>query len=147
MSAESLSGRIEAGEHVLPLRVYYEDTDAAGIVYHANYLKFAERGRTDFLRLLGVDQSEMARRERLAFAVRDCTVSFKAPARLDDLIEVRSRLLDLKGATLRAEQAIRRSGQELANLAVRVACVTLEGRPVRIPQSLQRALDPFLIPA
>ncbi len=91
----ALSSRVESGTHRLPIRVYYEDTDAAGIVYYANYLKFAERARTEMLRLAGIDQSEMTTRYGMAFAVRDCTIDFRDPVRLEDLIEVRSRFCEL----------------------------------------------------
>ncbi len=138
------SGRMERGEHVLSLRVYYEDTDAAGIVYYANYLKFAERARTEMLRLAGIEQSEMAAALGIAFAVRDCTVSYAAPARLDDLIEVRSRIVEFKGATVRAEQEIRRGAEHLARLGLRVACVNLDGRPARIPASVRQALQSYV---
>ena len=138
-----LAGRFEDAEHVLPLRVYYEDTDAAGIVYYANYLKFAERARSDLLRLLDVNQSEMARDQGLAFAVSECHVRYRKPAKLDDLLEVRSRLVALGGASLRAEQAIRRDGEPVADLDVRVACLRLDGRPARIPGALRAALEPY----
>lgn len=140
----ALSGHIEAGEHVLPLRVYYEDTDAGGIVYHSNYLKFAERARTELLRLVGISQAELARRHGLAFAVRDCAIDYRAPARLDDLLEVRSRLTALSAATLRAEQCISRDGEDLVRLGVRVACVKLDGRPARLPSPLRDSLQPLL---
>ena len=93
-----LSGRFEKGEHVLPVRVYYEDTDAAGIVYYANYLKYAERARTELLRLAGIRQSDVSREHCMAFAVCDCQVDYQSPARLDDLVEVRSRLVVLRAA-------------------------------------------------
>ncbi len=143
-TAGATSGRMERGEHVMPLRVYYEDTDAAGIVYYANYLKFAERARTEMLRLAGIEQTEMAAAYGMAFAVRDCTVSYAAPARLDDLLEVRSRLTEFKGATLRAEQEIRRGPEHLARLGLRVACVTLDGRPARIPAAVRQALQSYV---
>ena len=116
-------GRIEGGEHVLPIRVYYEDTDAVGIVYYANYLKYAERGRTEMLRLVGFRQSDLAKTHGVAFTVRDCKLDFRRPARLDDLIEVRSRLTGLGGATAEAEQVIARDGVALVRLDVRIACV------------------------
>ena len=139
----ALAGHFEAGEHVLPLRVYYEDTDAAGIVYYANYLKFAERARSDLLRLLEVNQSELAREQGLAFAVSECHVHYRAPARLDDLLEVRSRLVTLGGASLRTAQSISRDGTSVAELDVRVACLGLDGRPARIPGPLRASLEPY----
>jgi len=142
----ALSGRVESGTHRLPIRVYYEDTDAVGIVYYANYLKFAERARTEMLRLAGINQSEMAKRYGMAFAVRDCAIDFRAPARLDDLIEVRSRFTELVGATVSVVQAIWRDAEELVRLDVRVACLRENGRPTRIPVPLRQALHLFIQP-
>ena len=137
---DSLMGCVEDGRHVLPLRVYYEDTDSGGMVYYANYLKFAERARTEMLRLAGFDHGAIADRFGLAFVVRDCTVSYKSPARLDDLLEVRSCFLEVGGASLTAEQLICRETTELARLDVRLACMTGGGRPSRIPELLREAL-------
>ena len=134
-----LSGRVENGIHCLPIRVYYEDTDSSGIVYYANYLRFAERARTEMLRLSGINQSEMASRYGMSFAVRDCAVDFRRPARLDDLIEVRSWFVELAGATVSGVQAIWRGTEELVRLKVRVACLRGDGRPTRIPAALRRA--------
>jgi acyl-CoA thioester hydrolase len=141
------SGRIEAGQHVMALRVYYEDTDSGGMVYYANYLKYAERARTEMLRLVGVDHETLAREHDLAFVVRSCTLACEKPARLDDLIEVRSRLLDLGGASLTAEQVIGRNGTELARLDVRLACMTAAGRPTRIPKAVREALAAYGLPS
>ena len=140
----ALSGQIENGAHRLPIRVYYEDTDTAGIVYYANYLKFAERARTEMLRLAGINQSEMAKRYGMAFAVRNCSIDFRAPARLDDLIEVRSRFTEMVGATVSIMQAIWRDAEVLVRLDVRVACLRENGRPTRIPAPLRQALQPFI---
>ena len=140
---ESLMGSVRDGRHILPLRVYYEDTDAGGMVYYANYLKFAERARTEMLRLAGFDHGAIADRFGLAFVVRDCALSYKRPAHLDDLLEVRSRFLDLGGATLTAEQVICRETTELARLDVRLACLTDGGQPSRIPNPLRDALAAY----
>ncbi len=140
----ALSGRIESGTHHLPIRIYYEDTDTAGIVYYANYLKFAERARTEMLRVAGVNQSEMATRYGMVFAVRNCAIDFRAPARLDDLIEVRSRFTEMAGATVSVVQAIWRDAEKLVCLDVRVACLRENGRPTRVPAPLRRALQPFI---
>ena len=140
---DSLMGCVEDGRHVLPLRVYYEDTDSGGMVYYANYLKFAERARTEMLRLAGFDHGAISDRFGLAFVVRDCTVSYKSPARLDDLLEVRSCFLEVGGASLTAEQLICRETTELARLDVRLACMTGGGRPSRIPEPLREALTAY----
>jgi acyl-CoA thioester hydrolase len=128
---------------VLALRVYYEDTDAGGMVYYANYLKFAERARTEMLRLAGFDHGGIADRFGIAFVVRDCALSYKRPARLDDLLEVRSRFLEVGGAWLTAEQLICRETMELARLDVRLACMTGGGKPSRIPRDLRDALSAY----
>lgn len=141
------AGTLEGREHVLPIRVYYEDTDAAGIVYYANYLKFAERGRTELLRLLGIDQEEMRVRDGLAFAVRSAAVDYLSPARLDEPLTVRSRLVELRGATIAARQRVERDGALLADMRVRVACLRLtDGRPARIPPYIRQILAPLCQP-
>lgn len=139
----ALSGHIEGDEHVIAVRVYYEDTDAAGVVYYANYLKFAERARTEMLRLVGLNQSDVVSHHRIGFAVRGCTLDYRRPARLDDLLEVRSRLTELRGATLRADQLITCRSSELARVQARVACVGSDGSPVRIPTAIREALAPY----
>lgn len=141
--SDGWQGRIDNGTHVLPVRIYYEDTDAAGVVYYANYLRFAERARTEFLRAAGVDQTRLAAERGLVFAVRHCAVDYKAPARLDDLVEVRSRLVEVRGASIRAAQFVRRDGRELVHIDVRLACVDRAGRPARLPESLRQALETF----
>lgn len=148
MSATPLptSGKVADGEHRLPVRVYYEDTDAGGIVYHARYLHFAERARTEMLRLAGIEQSELRRRHDMVFAVRRCEVDYRRPARLDDLVEVRSRLTEISGARLKAVQDIWRAGEQLVRLVVEVASLRGDGRPTRIPAPVRAALEPFVQP-
>ncbi len=123
--------------HVFPLRVYYEDTDAAGIVYYANYLKFAERARTEFMRSLGVEHSRLREDTGTLFIVRQCVADYLRPARLDDWIEVHTRVVEVGAATLRIEQDIRRDGEAIARLRLRLACVDETGRPVRLPRTLR----------
>lgn len=132
------------GTHVLPLRVYYEDTDAAGIVYYANYLKFAERGRTEMMRLFGVEHQEYLARYGVAFAVRHCSADYRRPARLDDAVEVTTRLTDLGGATMEVAQAVERDGEALVTLTLKLACITMDGRPARVPRVLRERLRDFL---
>jgi acyl-CoA thioester hydrolase len=135
-----------AGEHRYPLRVFYEDTDAGGIVYHARYLHFAERARTELLRLAGIEQSALRAGHGVFFAVRRCQLDFRRPARLDDLIEVRSRLTDMRAAKLSAAQSIWRAGEELVRLAIDIASVAGDGRATRIPAPVRAALQPFVQP-
>lgn len=127
-------GRIAADAHLMPIRVYWEDTDAGTIVYYANYLKFTERARSDMLRVLGIDQRAMMEQDSGAmFAVRDVQASYLAPARLDDDLIVETRLIELKGATLSLSQDVLRQGEVLVRTRVRAAFIGLDGRPRRIP--------------
>ena len=127
--------------HIFPLRVYYEDTDAGGIVYYANYLRFAERARTEYLRSVGADHQTLLAEDGIAFTVRQCSVDYMSPAFLDDPLEVHTRFLEVRGASLRAEQVVKRKTDELARLNVRLACVGDDGRPRRMPTALRSALS------
>ena len=130
--------------HVFPLRVYYEDTDAGGIVYYANYLRFAERARTEYLRSVGADHQTLLAKDGIAFTVRQCSVDYMSPAFLDDPLEVHTRFLEVRGASLRAEQVVKRKTDELASLNVRLACVGDDGRPRRMPTAFRSALSSSL---
>lgn len=138
------SGRIENGEHVFSTRVYYDDTDAAGVVYYANYLRMAERARTEMLRLLGADHGDAARTHGVALAVRRCEVDYMRPARLDDALDIHSRIAKVGGASMHMEQIVRRAGQDLVRLTLRIACVTLAGGAARLPDAMHSALKDFL---
>jgi len=138
-------GWFENGEHVLPMRVYYEDTDAVGIVYYANYLKFAERARTEMIRALGVEHGPLLALSGVTFAVRSCAAEYLQPARLDDEIAVRTRIDALGGASLRATQRVVRqddpTGQRtLVELKIRLACLDAAQRPARLPAAVRRAI-------
>jgi len=137
-----LSGRLDDGIHVLPVRVYYEDTDFSGVVYHASYLRFLERGRTDFLRLAGIDQSTLhADGAGLIFAVRRMTIDFLKPARMDDVLVIATRTEEVRGASLVIAQTIRRGEEAILTADVRVAALAA-GRPARIPDGLRAILKP-----
>ncbi|HJN04271.1 MAG TPA: tol-pal system-associated acyl-CoA thioesterase [Alphaproteobacteria bacterium] len=142
-SAERLAtrGRIDGGAHYMPLRVYYEDTDASGIVYYANYLRFTERARTDLLRLLGITHSGTMAADDVAFTVRRCEIDYRAPARLDDEIEVETRLVSVRGASLDAIQTVRRGGEDLVATALQIACIDSQGRARRLPKGVRKALE------
>lgn len=131
-------GRLDGDTFIFPIRVYYEDTDAGEIVYYANYLKFAERARTEFLRYFNIHQSDLLEKDRIAFAVRRAEADYRRPARLDDLLEVHTRLIRVAGASLEMEQEIRRGKDILVHVKVRIACIHLEGRPVPIPQDIRQ---------
>jgi acyl-CoA thioester hydrolase len=126
--------------HSFPMRVYYEDTDAAGMVYHANYLKFAERGRSEMLRSLGFGHRRLREESGIGFAVRRCSVDYLMPARLEDALTVDTRLAALGAATLSVRQQICRDGEVLADLDILVACIGRDGRPRRLPSALRAVL-------
>lgn len=134
------AGYFDGAEHVMPLRVYYEDTDAGGIVYHASYLRFAERGRSELLRASGADNGSLMREKGLGFVARHCSLDYIAPARLDDALEVRTRIIEARGASFTAEQDVVREGKVIVRIAIRIACVAAEGRPGPMPLSLRSTL-------
>jgi len=134
------SGLIRDGVHLYPLRVYYEDTDAAGLVYYANHLKFAERARTEMLRVMGFEQERMRHETGLVFVVRRCTADYRAAARLDDDLVVATRLVEAGGATLDLAQEIRRGETVLVALEFRIATIGKSGRPQRLPPALRAAI-------
>lgn len=141
-----LAGRIERGLHMLPVRVYYEDTDFSGAVYHANYLKFCERGRSDCLRLLGIHHHEMHWHEtqgRMGFVVRRMVCEFLKPARIDDLLEVETRFREMAGARMELDQKVHRGEELLFAAEVTVALVDASGRPRRFPKAMAEALKTF----
>ncbi len=134
---------IGAGVHIFPVRVYYEDTDAGGIVYYANYLRFAERARTEMLRQLGFPRRGLMDDEGISFAVRHCSADYIKPARLDDALEVHTEINEVGGATLRARQTVMLDDSEIACLDVRLACMGNNGKAKRIPAKLRQALEDF----
>jgi len=139
-----LDGSIEGGRHRMQVRVYYEDTDFSGIVYHANYLRFMERGRSNYLRLLGADQHALFAEAEdeapgFAFVVRSMQLDFLKPARMDDLLEIVTRPLEVKGASIVLEQEVRRGDLLLLEAKVRVAFVS-GGQARPIPKALRVAM-------
>lgn len=125
--------------HIMFVRVYYEDTDLAGIVYYANYLKFIERGRSDWLRDLGIDQVAMKDGGHV-FAVRRIEADYLRPARFDDLLAVETRLVQMTAARIVVDQTVRRGDEALFAARVTLACLDGAGRPVRLPRALAHAL-------
>jgi acyl-CoA thioester hydrolase len=125
----------------LSVRVYYEDTDTAGIVYYANYLRFLERGRTEYLRELGFEQSVLAGR-RVAFAVRSVQAEYLKPARLDDVLLVETGIGSLGRAQLSFDQVITRGQDRLLDAKIRVACIDpVSGKPIAIPAEVRASLQ------
>jgi acyl-CoA thioester hydrolase len=126
--------------HRYQLRVFYEDTDAAGIVYYANYLKFIERARTEMMREAGISHTQLMAQQGIAFIVRRCVADFRAPARLDDLLEVRTRIVSLGGASIEAEQVVWHGQDSLVRVEIKLGCIDDSGRPVRLPEDVNAAL-------
>jgi len=142
-----LAGRIEGDVHILPVRVYFEDTDFAGLVYHANFLKFCERGRSDFIRLLGIHHQDLANPEKgeaSVFVVRRIEMDYLKPARLDDVLEVVTRCGEMGAASLTLLQEVRRDGIVLVRAKVVVVLVSEAGKPQRLGQLVRGALERFV---
>lgn len=127
------AGRFEAREHRYPVRVYFEDTDLSGVVYHANYLRFMERARSDMLRLAGIDQRATFEAGQGAYAVADIAIRYRAPARLDDALVVVSRVTQVRAASVVIHQTVRRGPLVLTEAEVTAALVAPSGRPMRQP--------------
>lgn len=143
----AFSGWREGHTHILPVRVYYEDTDTSGIVYHANYLRYFERGRSDLLRLSGVHHLLMLSGEtRTAWTIRRITVDYLKPARVDDLLFVHTRYTEMSGARLNGLQEVVKDGAALARARIEAAIITLDGKPRRIPPDIRAKLEPYLSP-
>jgi len=131
--------------HVLPVRVYFEDTDFSGLVYHATYLRWCERGRSDFLRLMGNDHQALIAgaggREPAAFVVRRMHLEYLKPARIDEVLEVTTRAKDATAATLTLDQRISRDGIDLFTAEVMVVLISASGKPMRLSSALRQALQ------
>lgn len=138
-------GHFEGKTHILPLRIYYEDTDLSGVVYHANYLRYMERGRSEFFRCAGIDRLAMLDAdEPAAWTLRRVSLEFHRPARVDDLVEVHTRCAGLTGVRMLAEQEIQCGGRILTAGQVEACIITLDGRPRRIPSQWRDILAPFV---
>ena len=140
----SLDGEIKSGRHLLPVRVYYEDTDFTGIVYHANYLRYLERGRTNYLRLLGADHRELFEQTNqeapgFHFVVRHMTIEFLRPALMDDVLVIETQPDEVRGASITLHQKVMRKDELLVEARVQVAFVS-QGRAQRIPKPLRVAM-------
>ncbi|HEU0043049.1 tol-pal system-associated acyl-CoA thioesterase [Sphingomonas sp.] len=130
---QPVAGRFVGTEHRYPVRVYFEDTDLSGLVYHANYLRFMERARSDMLRVAGVDQRTAFEAGEGAYAVADLQLRYVRPARLDDALLVVSRLIQVRAASVVIHQQVRREAQVLTDATVTAALVAPSGRPRRQP--------------
>jgi len=143
--SEPSAGAFEGREHRLPVRVYYEDTDFTGVVYHANYLRFFERGRSDFLRLASTGHAELLDRDDpLAFVATRMEIGWIRPARIDDALVVRTTYDRLQGPRLFVSQSITRGEALVCRAEVEIAIVGMDGRPRRPPKGLTESLRPWL---
>jgi acyl-CoA thioester hydrolase len=143
--AGRILGDAHSLRHVLPVRVYFEDTDAGGIVYHASYIRFCERGRTDLLRLLGTDARGMIdgsdSKEPAAFVVRRMNCDFYRPGRMDDLLEVETKVKSVGGASVVLNQTIMAADKRLFEAEVTVVLVSMSGKPLRLSDRVRRAFE------
>lgn len=139
-------GRFDGKVHILPVRIYYEDTDLSGVVYHANYLRYMERGRSEYFRAAGITRLAMLdEAEPTAWTLRKVELDFRRPARVDDLIEVHTTCTALSGARMEAEQRIYGHAHLLMRGRVEACIITLSGKPRRIPDEMRRILSPLVV--
>ena len=138
---EPPAGCFDGPVHRFAVRAYFEDTDLSGLVYHANYLRWFERARSDMLRLLGIDQRSAQEAGEGAYAVSELTIRYHAPARLDDAVLIESRAVELKAASCRMHQTASRDGRLLAEARLRVGFIGPDGRPRRQPEAWRRAFS------
>ena len=139
------AGRFDGHDHLLPVRVYYEDTDFTGLVYHANYVRYFERGRSDFLRAIGVGHADLLEEaEPLAFVVAEMNIKYLKPARIDDALIVRTRFSGAKGARLLISQSVERGGEVLCTAQVVAVFIHMDGRPRRPSREMQARTAPWL---
>ena len=146
MTEPAHAGRFDGKVHILPIRIYYEDTDLSGIVYHANYLRYMERGRSEFFRNAGIARLAMLeQREATAWTLRRMSIEYMRPARLDDLIVVHTTAMSLTGARMTADQKIYCGPTLLTHGIVEACIITFDGKPRRLPQDIREKLQPFVI--
>lgn len=137
-------GVLDGARHLYAVRVYYEDTDLSGITYHANYLRWFERARSDLLRMLGIDQRAAIEEGEGAYALSEVNLRYLAPARLDDDVVIETRCTELGAASCRMHQIARRGEEVLCQAHLRVGFITLDGRPRRQPASWRAAFAAFM---
>ncbi len=138
-------GHFDGKTHILPISIYYEDTDLSGVVYHANYLRYMERGRTEFFRLAGISKMDgLEEDEPTAWAIRSVTIDYHRPARLDDNVTVHTILAGLSGARMRATQRVMCGDVLLVQARIEACITTLTGKARRLPKNVVETLAPFL---
>lgn len=147
MNDQPTAGRFEGRDHLLPVRVYYEDTDFTGLVYHANYVRYFERGRSDFLRMIGIGHAQLLDGDQpMAFVIAEMKLGFLKPARIDDALVVRTLYNQVKGPRLLISQSIERAGEVLCRADVVAVCIHMDGRPRRPTDQLKAVVAPWLAP-
>jgi acyl-CoA thioester hydrolase len=145
---EPSSGWLEGREHCLPVRIYYEDTDFTGMVYHANYLRYFERGRSDFFRIAGISHTALLELpEPTAFTIIRIELDYKRAARVDDALMVRTTYDDMKGPRLLVSQRILRGEDLIAEAQVQAVCIDMKGRAIRPPRAMVELLRPYFLPS
>jgi acyl-CoA thioester hydrolase len=137
-------GSFDGKTHILPVSVYYEDTDLSGVVYHANYLRYMERGRTEFFRAAGISRADLEAEEPTAWAIRRIAVDYRRPARLDDQIAVRSVLTEVTGARIHVVQTVVCGDLLLVSARIEACMITLTGKPRRLPKNVQETLARYV---
>jgi acyl-CoA thioester hydrolase len=146
MSEDPSAGRFDGKAHLLPIRIYYEDTDFTGLVYHANYLRYFERGRSDYLRLAGVDHTVLLQGDSpTAFTLTRIALDFVKPARIDDALTIRTVYEAVEGPRMLIAQTALRAEETLARAEVVAVCISMEGRAKRPPPALMEKLRPLLM--
>jgi len=145
VSSINILGWFDGRVHKYPVHIFYEDTDFSGVVYHANYLRFFERARSSFLNLLGITHANLWDDHLMAFTIRQITVEYKAPARVDDQIVINTTYNHIKGARLLISQTCYCDETLLISADVEAACITAKGKPKRAPKFLIEKLNPFLL--
>ena len=146
MSDVQAFGRFEGKTHILPVRIYYEDTDLSGVVYHANYLRYMERARSEYFRAAGITRLAMLEEtEPTAWTLRKVALDYFKPARVDDLLEVHTVCTVITGARMVADQKIYAKGTLLTHGHVEACIITLSGKPRRIPVEMRQILEPLVV--
>jgi acyl-CoA thioester hydrolase len=142
--ATSVADDISDNKHYLPVRVYYEDTDSGGVVYYANYLKFAERARTEMLREIGSEHQDMKDNLGVGFVVRTCNTDYQKPAWLDDLLNVETEIMAVRGASIQMRQTVKRDNEILVVMDVKLACMNFTGGAARIPKQVRARMTDLI---
>ncbi|ODT89269.1 tol-pal system-associated acyl-CoA thioesterase [Phenylobacterium sp. SCN 70-31] len=146
-SRDPSAGWLEGREHFLPVRIYYEDTDFTGMVYHANYLRYFERGRSDFFRMVGIRHAELLEQEQpTAFTIVRMEIDYRRAARVDDALLVRTTYDEVRGPRLLVSQQIARGDELIAEAHVQAVCIDLRGRARKPPKAMVEQLRPYLTP-